>query len=217
MEFLTGWIANIIVFILLATIIDMLLPNSNLQRYAKMVTGLLLIVIILTPLFKFFSYNFDEILATATNSAPVDKENIENLIEFKKKEIQALNRAYSLEEVAVQMKEGVKDEIMKRFNLEVSHVSIEVDETIDRSSDSTEHFSVIVQLSEQQKVETEDAIPVVKEVKIDTSQELPKEESKRNVNEKQIVSFLAEEWQLQTQQINVAMEGGESDLDGQKE
>lgn len=216
MGFLTEWIANIIVFILLATIVDMLLPNSNLQRYAKMVTGLLLIVIILTPLFKFFSYNFDEVLATATNTAPAEEKNIENLIEFKKKEIQALNRAYSLEEVAVQMKEGVKDEMMKRFNLEVSHVSIEVDESIEVSSDSTEHFSVIVQLSEQQ-VETEDAIPVVKEVKIDTSQELPKEESKSSVDEKKIVSYLAEEWQLESQQINVAMEGGESDLDGEKE
>jgi stage III sporulation protein AF len=215
MEFLTGWIANIIVFILLATIVDMLLPNSNLQRYAKMVTGLLLIVIILTPLFKFFSYNFEEILATATSPVPAEKENIENLIEFKKKEIQALNRAYSLEEVAVQMKEGVAEEMMKRFNLHVSQVSIEVDESINVSADSTEHFSVIVQLSEQ-KIETEDAIPVVKEVKIDTSKQLPKPD-KNKVDETKIVSYLATEWQLNPQQINVALEGGESDLNGEKE
>ncbi|MBM7660891.1 stage III sporulation protein AF [Bacillus mesophilus] len=215
MEFLTGWIANIIVFILLATIVDMLLPNSNLQRYAKMVTGLLLIVIILTPLFKFFSTNFEEILATATTPVPAEEENIENLIEFKKKEIQALNRAYSLEEVAVQMKEGVADEMMKRFDLHVSHVFIELDESINASSDSTEHFSVIVQLSEQ-KVETEDAIPVVKEVKIDTSKELPKKDNIK-VDETKIVSYLATEWQLNPQQINVALEGGESDLDGEKE
>jgi stage III sporulation protein AF len=214
MEFLTGWIANIIVFILLATIVDMLLPNSNLQRYAKMVTGLLLIVIILTPLFKFFSYNFDEILATATSPVSSEEENIENLIEFKKKEIQALHRAYSLEEVAVQMKEGVEDEMMKRFNLNVSHVSIEVDESIHVTSDSTEHFSVNVQLSEQ-KEETEDAIPVVKEVKIDTSKQIPKTDNK--VNETKIVSYLAAEWQLNPQQINVALEGGESDLNGEKE
>ncbi|WP_456278328.1 stage III sporulation protein AF [Bacillus sp. AK128] len=214
MEFLTGWIANIIVFILLATIVDMLLPNSNLQRYAKMVTGLLLIVIILTPLFKFFSYDFEEVLATATSGPQLEEENIENLIEFKKKEIQALNRAYSLEEVAVQMKEAVEDEMMGRFGLSVSHVSIEVDESIDPASDSTEHFSVNVQLSEQ-KEEQEAAIPVVKEVKIDTSNELPKTESK--VDEQKIVSYLATEWQLHSQQINVALEGGESDLDGEKE
>jgi stage III sporulation protein AF len=205
MEFLTGWIANIIMFILLATIVDMLLPNSNLQRYAKMVTGLLLIVIILTPILKIFNYNFEEIIATATPSTYSEQENIENLIEFKKKEIQASTNAYILDEVAVQMKEEVKDEMMNRFNLKVSHVSIEVDESIEVSAGSTKHFSVSVQLSEQNEV-AEEAIPVVAEVKIDTKKQLPKKEN--TVNEKEIVSYLAIEWELGTDQIIVAMEGG---------
>ena len=54
MSFLTSWISNIIIFILLATVIDMLLPNSSLQKYAKMVIGLLLIAIIITPILSLF-------------------------------------------------------------------------------------------------------------------------------------------------------------------
>ena len=42
MEFIKEWVTNIILFILLATVIDMLLPNSKFQKYTKMVTGLLL-------------------------------------------------------------------------------------------------------------------------------------------------------------------------------
>ncbi|MDV2687064.1 stage III sporulation protein AF, partial [Alkalihalophilus lindianensis] len=52
MDFLIEWVTNIILFILLATVIDMLLPNSSMQKYTKMVMGLLLIAIILTPIFK---------------------------------------------------------------------------------------------------------------------------------------------------------------------
>ena len=37
MEFLTEWLTNIILFILMAIVIDMLLPNSSMQKYAKMV------------------------------------------------------------------------------------------------------------------------------------------------------------------------------------
>jgi stage III sporulation protein AF len=204
-EFLTGWVANIILFILLATILDMLLPNSNLQRYVKMVIGLLLIVIILNPLLNFFNYDVEEIIATATPFASSEEKNIKNSIEFKKKEIQASNDAYILKQMAVQMKKEVEDEVMKQFNMKVSHVSINVDENIDVSADSTKHFSVNVQLAEENEVE-EDAIQAIAEVKIDTSK--PLEEKTIGFDEAKVVSYLAREWQLHTNQIIVAMEGG---------
>ena len=63
MEFLIEWVTNIILFILLATVIDMLLPNTGLQKYTKMVTGLLLIAIILTPILKLISKDFETAMA----------------------------------------------------------------------------------------------------------------------------------------------------------
>ena len=63
MSFLTSWISNIIIFILLATVIDMLLPSSSLQKYTKMVIGLLLIAIIITPILRLFQTNFDQIIS----------------------------------------------------------------------------------------------------------------------------------------------------------
>lgn len=67
MSFLAGWVSNIIIFVLLATVIDMLLPNSALQKYAKMVIGLLLIAIIITPILGLFNMDFDDILTAATS------------------------------------------------------------------------------------------------------------------------------------------------------
>lgn len=85
MSFLTEWIMNIVVFILLAMIVDMLLPNSNMKKYTKMVTGLLLIAIIITPLIKVFSKDFDQILTSFSSERAVDNKKLENLIESKKK------------------------------------------------------------------------------------------------------------------------------------
>ncbi len=68
MSFLTSWISNIIIFILLATVIDMLLPSSSLQKYTKMVIGLLLIAIIITPILSLFQTNFDQIISIGNGS-----------------------------------------------------------------------------------------------------------------------------------------------------
>ena len=66
MDLFKEWITNIILFVLLATVIDMLLPSSNMQKYTKMVTGLLLIAIILTPILKLISSDFEKELASVS-------------------------------------------------------------------------------------------------------------------------------------------------------
>lgn len=91
MEFLKEWITTIIIFILLATVIDMILPSSKLQKYTKMVTGLLLIAIILTPIFKFVSSDFEQtIMSLPTIESTSSKEEIENSIEMQKKKYKPL-------------------------------------------------------------------------------------------------------------------------------
>ena len=62
MDLIKEWVTNIILFILFATVLDMVLPNSKFQKYTKMVVGLLLISIILTPIFKLFTYDLEEAL-----------------------------------------------------------------------------------------------------------------------------------------------------------
>ena len=115
MSFLTEWITNIIVFVLLATVIDMLLPSSNMQKYAKIVTGLLLITIILTPLLKLLTSDFDKVMNSIDINSSYQNNSVENLIEMKKKEIQASQRAYILEQMAVQMKQQAEKEMINEY------------------------------------------------------------------------------------------------------
>lgn len=85
MDFIKEWVTNIILFVLLATVIDMLLPSSKLQKYTKMVTGLLLIAIILTPILRIISSDFEEALVSVPVFEASGEKNMENLIEMKKK------------------------------------------------------------------------------------------------------------------------------------
>ena len=62
MQFVTEWIRNIIVF----TLSDNASSYSskfNLQKYVKFVVSLLLVVLILTPLFKLLQTDVNEVIA----------------------------------------------------------------------------------------------------------------------------------------------------------
>lgn len=46
------WISNIVAVVILATLLDMVLPNGNLKKYTKFFIGLITILVILQPIIK---------------------------------------------------------------------------------------------------------------------------------------------------------------------
>ncbi|UXH44498.1 stage III sporulation protein AF [Rossellomorea vietnamensis] len=202
MSFLTDWITNIIIFVLLATVIDMLLPSSNMQKYAKIVTGLLLITIILTPLFKLMSTDFDEVMNSIDLNGPSQNKSMENEIEMKKKEIQASQRAYILEQMAVQMKQEAEKEMMDEHGKVIEKVTIQA-EDVENLPDSITGVTVIVKDKESEKDST---IETVQNVEIDTGSETRKKTSDEDTS--QLASLLAEQWNLTQDKIIITVEGG---------
>jgi len=63
MEWLGGWLKQIIFIILLATFIDLILPNRSMQRYVKLVISLLILITIMTPILSIFRNSFADQLA----------------------------------------------------------------------------------------------------------------------------------------------------------
>jgi stage III sporulation protein AF len=208
-HFLTEWVTNIIIFVLLATVIDMLLPNTNLQKYTKIVTGLLLIAIILTPVLKLISKDFETALQSIPIFQETEEKNMENLIELKKKEIQASQRAYILETMAVQLKEGTEEELMNQYGLAVANIDITLDETTKQSFPDNLQ-KVIVQL--KQSEEEANVVEVIKPVEINTNQ--PSQTKRLTAQSEEITSLLAEKWNVSEGAIEVLIEGEVTDKNG---
>jgi stage III sporulation protein AF len=206
---LTEWVTNIILFILLATIIDLLLPSSSMQKYAKMVIGLLLMLIILTPVFSIFKVNVDK-LFTAINSSSISQENSsKNLLDLKKKEIQASQDAYILEQMAVQLEEGVKEELVKEYGVEVSGVEVHMkDEKGEKSFENISSISLSVQPKKNKHTASVSEVEVVS---INTSEPIKKEKTENDEKLKKVQSFLSKKWDMNKKQIIVTMGGGEAD------
>jgi stage III sporulation protein AF len=204
MEFLKEWITNIILFILLATVIDMLLPNSNLQKYVKVVIGLLLISIILSPIMKIFSSDFEASLSSLSNyQNPVQTKKMENLIDSKKKEIQASHHAYILEQTAVQLKLDAEEELMARHGMKIAGIEVTADEAEENLSPQNLQSIMVEVVSDGDE---DAAVAVVKEVEIDTAQPLQADQNTR-LNE-EISSLLAEKWNVPQSSIQIVVKGG---------
>lgn len=56
---LKNWILSIVVIIMFLSLVDILLPNNSLKKYAKLAMGLIVIIIIITPIFNLFNGKAD--------------------------------------------------------------------------------------------------------------------------------------------------------------
>ncbi|MCJ7839351.1 stage III sporulation protein AF [Lederbergia sp. NSJ-179] len=202
MEFITDWIFNIIIFLLLSMIIDMLLPETNMKKYAKLVIGLLLISIIITPLFKLLSVDYEKVLNSFATKIEANEQSTENLLEKKKKEIQASQHAYTLEQMAVQMKKEVEKELMDHYQLVIKDIQISADANMDQPEEQINQVVVHVTPSEN-------GIENVEPIVINTKEEKPKESSPYN----EIRNLLSERWEIPEKIIEI-VSGEEPEKDG---
>lgn len=89
-----AWLTSVLVTVIFMTVVDMILPSNNLKKYAKFVTGLIVIITILSPVFKIFNMQvrMEDYIAEYTtklldNESPVNNEEIKK--EINKKTIDA--------------------------------------------------------------------------------------------------------------------------------
>ncbi|MEI4829214.1 stage III sporulation protein AF [Bacillus sp. FJAT-53711] len=203
MQFVVEWIRNIIVFLLLATMLHMLLPNSKLQKYVKFVVSLLLVVLILTPLFKLLQTDIQDVIANVSEDKYVANGLVENKIDTKKKEIQASQRAYILEQMAVQMKKQVGKELEEQYGMAVMSLQIQVPEEKKEVKSQQDIQSVVVTLQKKDR-NREGAIETIQKVEINSKE--PRKTSEQNTAE--MKQFFSNKWQLEENKIKVQMEGG---------
>ncbi|QHE52917.1 stage III sporulation protein AF [Pontibacillus sp. HMF3514] len=205
MSYITEWVTQIILFLLLALIIDLILPTSSLRKYIKLVVGLLLILIFLQPIFHLFEVDVDTFFAQEMSkwNDQAQVETMENLIEDKKKEIQASQRAYILEQMAVQLKKQAKEELLSEYGVEIQNFSFQFQDEQNMSLDTLKQLTVV--LSESEKASNSSSS--VEEVVIDLDQP-PKEDEENSKAKQKIKTFLASTWQLPEEQLIIQWEGG---------
>lgn len=203
MQVLTEWIGNIIILILVAVIMELLVPNTQLQKYVKMVIGLLLILLLLSPLLTIFSVDKEKIFDSITYKQTISEDFFENTMNKKKKEIQATQSAYIEEQMAVHMKRQVEEELMERYELNIEHLQIQFETEKEQIYENIKNVHVVMNSGTKKTIQRVSRIE-----KVNIGEEASTKKSE-NQKEKEVKEFLANEWDISPEKLIIDIDGRE--------
>lgn len=201
------WLKQIILLVLVATFLDMLLPSNALEKYVKLVMGLLILMAILSPVFKLLSEKLDltqlaffegkEMVATTPQMSSLS--NIEEQTnQLKQKQDQLIQQ-----KTEQSMETWIKTHIPKRFAMEV--VSADV---VAQFTTETPHITKVhlVMKEKSEEAHSEQKVNPVQEVSIHQPSDSITSAPVASEKQQQIQSFIQQTWNLSPEQVEVQME-----------
>ncbi|PSL43191.1 stage III sporulation protein AF [Salsuginibacillus halophilus] len=190
MTYITEWIASLILFLLLAAIVELLLPATNLKRYAELAMSLILMLLLLQPVFDLINEPLEDKLPVI----PAETEQLNEEIEAKKKEIQAGHDAYISEQMAVQLGQDVNDTLQAEFGLEVRDVDA-------RRFESEGKLNVVLGASERDGPEEG-----ITSVSIAVNEAHEGEQTEVDRQKEEVRMLLAEAWEMSEADLELVWE-----------
>lgn len=216
MTWLTLWLKKIILLVLLAAFLDLILPNTSLQRYVKMVMGLILLLTIISPVFALFSMSQDEVaLRLDRYQEELDKPSDE---EWKRITGKLLGHqheqvnAYVQAQIAASVRESVKHE----YGMDVQHIEIVMNQDNPEQSVLQRIELVVGEIAAAKEAAVQPIQPI--QINIDpvsASDIAPPEAAgsgqRKNPLHERIASDIAAKWGLASSQVVVKDESRQSE------
>lgn len=147
MEFLSEWMRGLILIIFLAVVLDMILPNNAMQRYVKLVMGLLIILLMLSPVLKLYGtsvYELDFALDKFLSKEGVGNMKSLDEITAEGQLLQEQQASTTVEQWKAMVSENVKQTVENGYGVRVDSVEMRVTQDADGQPTAIEYLAVIV-------------------------------------------------------------------------
>ena len=201
MGFFTDWLENVIAFLLLAAVVDLLMPSNRFQQYAKVVIGLLLLFVMLQPLWKVLSVNIEEQLSKWADSTITDQQAA-TAATSKQSSLESSKELFILKESEQQLQALVENDLKQTFDKQIVDINIQVGKWENSLPKSIERIDVYIASFSSNTGEQ-----YIKEITIDSSNQTEADQKE----ERELASFLSKKWNIPTEQLNIHMvEEGDS-------
>lgn len=206
MDYIIQWTTQIIIFIILAIIIDLIIPNNALEKYIRFVMGLILLLLFLQPILQLFQVDVqstvEKTFARTMNQMETNysKGSLENMIEIEKSEIELTQHAYILEEMAVQLKSLTDEALLEEFQVQITAIDFVFEDEEEKTYEGL--VEVIVYL--EPSVAGYGQVEPIEEIIIGAETE------DVETDDEAIITLLRDTWELRDKQITVIWEGGTS-------
>ncbi|WP_227002780.1 stage III sporulation protein AF [Salicibibacter kimchii] len=189
---------TLIVFLLIAVILELLLPTSTMKRYADLILGLIMMILILQPVFDLLNREPETWFDWGDFQVTEGVDEMEIAIDEKKSEIQASHDAYISEQVGARLGREAEQALEDDFNLGIKEISAATDTELE--------VAVVVGEVDEQEAETV-AVQPVDEISTDDATETADHTRTGEDREtEEVRARLAEVWQIEESNIDVSLE-----------
>ncbi len=120
-DFLRSWITNIALVMIFITLLDILMPNSDMKRYTKVIAGLIIILVIIKPFLMIKSFDTQFRMKVLETTALLDV-NIEN----KGRELEEYQKAQALELYKANIVKQIKNVISESNSINKEGIDIKM-------------------------------------------------------------------------------------------
>lgn len=204
MNFLNTWLQEIIVCVIIATIIELILPSGSTKKYIKVVLGMFIVFNIITPVINKITKNNFEI-SSIINMDEYSKE-MKTYETSSQNQVSSNANEQTIKQIYIsKLEKDIKNKL-KEKNYTVSKIKIEINENEEYS---IKQINLLVQKDEEEtEKKQENAIEIenIETINIQVNENIIPEqkEEKISVNEiSKIKQYLASEYQINEKQINI--------------
>lgn len=207
MDFLNSWLQGIIIAVIVATIIEMILPNSNSKKYVKVVLGVYVVFNIITPVVNQF-FNSDFELSSIINMEEYAKKMQTYEVANENIDISKANEENIKQIYASNLKNDMKAKLEeKEYLVKELQVEVENDESYTIKS-----ISMLLEKkkekAQEEKIENRIIINEIEKVNIQIGEK--KEEVNTEVSSKitekekeEVKQYLSSVYEIKEKQINI--------------
>ena len=132
MDFIYSWIKDIVIFMVLISVITNLMGKSSYKKYINLISGIILVILVITPLLKIFQLDNTLDYYFTTNSLTAQAGEVQDINE-KFGEIESSRQ----EEILTQVKAKITDKInalLDKEDVETESIEIILEEDAASSS-----------------------------------------------------------------------------------
>ena len=165
-EWLNNWAQGIIVAVIIATIIEMILPNGSSKKYVKVVVGLYILFTIISPAIKKFTskdFNVNDLLDTKAyeeQMAKSDEEISKKIEENNNRTIKDIYQSNLESDIKAKLKDKGYDVLStyiqirddENYTIEFISLSVDKEETTPNTENSEKSNTGTIQINEVEEV-----------------------------------------------------------------
>lgn len=183
---LNSWASGVVVSVIIATIIEMILPENKNKKYIKTIIGIFVLFSIMAPVISAVSGNEIDLGAIIESSA---------FIEYEKPDTHEFNTdATILNTYETKLEAEITNEIQNK-GYEVNSIDLVIDGTDEKFGNINK---IILSISKKEDVKN---VEKIEEVEISLKQKIEKQEQMPQEEIRQLQKYLADTYRLEKEQI----------------